>query len=186
MYLRGRDQRLKRSYVFQFLDQGGMGCDYRACGKHSLTEYFRQSMRRREGLAVSLKSIGWCALCACIGAVAVTAFSQGGQPPPQPNIRSSTATSSASGVTFLTVSGANPGGYTSVTVQTTPRAECSIRYFTPHGTISRAKGLVDQTSDSNGNVSWTWKIGSRTEPGAGSVTVTCNGACATTKIEIGY
>jgi hypothetical protein len=129
-----------------------------------------------------LNSIGWCAVCVCIAAVAVTAFSWGGQPTTQPDKQLSAA--SSNGITFVSVNGASPDGYASVTIQTTPSAECSIRYVTPHGTISRAVGLVDQTADSGGKVSWTWKIGSKTEPGTGNVTVTSNGSSATAEIKI--
>jgi hypothetical protein len=134
---------------------------------------------------VSLKSIGWCSLCVCIGAVSITALSRGGQPAIQPVNQTATASPGTNGVTIVSVNGASPGGYASVTVQTTPGAECSIRYVTPHGTVSRAKGLGNQNADSDGKASWTWKIGSKTEPGTGSVTVTCNGESATTAIVIG-
>ena len=142
-------------------------------------------MRQQGGSTVSLKSIGLCAVCVCIGAVAVTTFLQGGQPVTQPHAQSPAASASANGITFVTVDGASPGSYAHVTVRTTPGVECSIRYVTPHGTISSAKGLDCQTSDSNGKSAWTWKIGSHTQPGTGNVTVTCNGTSATTSIDIG-
>jgi len=131
-----------------------------------------------------LKSIGWCALCVCLGAVTVTAFSRGSQPTTQSDMRSFAASPNTIGVTIVSINAGSPGGYAGITVQTTPGAECSIQYITPHGTISRAAGLMNQTADSDGKVSWTWKIGSNTEPGTGSVTVTCNGEYATTPIEI--
>jgi hypothetical protein len=133
---------------------------------------------------MSLKAIGWFALYVCLGAVTITAFSPGSAPATQ-STNQTIAASRASGVTFVAANGANPGGYASITVQTTPGAECSIRYVTPHGTISQAKGLENQTADSNGKVTWTWKIGSKTEPGTGSVTVTSNGASVTAQIQVG-
>jgi micrococcal nuclease len=133
---------------------------------------------------MTLKSLGWTALCVCIGAVTVTAFSPGSQPTTnQAHVQPPAVSESTP--TILSVTGGSPGGYASVEVRTNPGADCSIRYVTPHGTISRAAGLVNQTADSDGNVSWTWKIGSHTEPGTGSVTVTCNGSSATTAISIG-
>lgn len=98
-----------------------------------------------------------------------------------PDNRTSIRTSE---ITFVSVHGANPGGYASINVETAPGAECSIRYVTPHGTISRAKGLDNQIADSDGKLTWTWNIGSKTEPGKGTVTVTCNGSTASTPIEI--
>jgi hypothetical protein len=135
---------------------------------------------------MSLKYIGWCALCVCIGAAAVAEFSQHDQQTSRPNNQPVPASPSTSGITFVSVNGASPDGFASVTIQATPGAECSIRYVTPHGTISRAAGLENQTADSAGKTYWTWKIGSKTEPGTGSVTVASNGASTTTSIEIGY
>jgi hypothetical protein len=133
----------------------------------------------------SLGTVGWCALCACLGAVTVTAFSRGGAPSAQAISRSVAASSDSDRVAFISVKGASPGGYASVTIQASPGTECSIQYVTPHGTVSRAKGLESQTTDSDGQASWTWKIGTHTEPGTGSVAVACNGESATTPIEIG-
>jgi hypothetical protein len=130
---------------------------------------------------MSLKVIGWSALYICLGAVTVTAFSRGSSPATQ-----TTAPALKTGeIAFVSVNGANPGGYASVTVETAPGVECSIWYVTPHGTISRAKGLENQIADSDGKVTWTWKIGSKTEPGTGSVTVTSNGASVTAQIQVG-
>jgi hypothetical protein len=143
---------------------------------------------------MSIKSLGWLTLSFCIGAVSVATFSQAGQSAPQPDgpkvIRqdeplSTTLTPVSRDIKFVSVNGASPGGEASVTIQTTPGAECSIEYVTPHGTVSRARGLVSQTADADGEASWTWKIGTRTEPGTGSVTVTSGGASETTEIEIG-
>ena len=134
---------------------------------------------------MSLKAIGWFALYVCLGAVTVTAFSRGSAPTMQIVNQTATALPSSSRIAFVSVEGASPGGYASVTIQASSGAQCSIRYVTPHGTISRAKGLENQTADPNGKVTWTWKIGSKTEPGTGSVTVTSNGASATAQIHVG-
>jgi hypothetical protein len=134
---------------------------------------------------MSLKYVGWCALCVCISAVAVTEFSEHGRQASQSINQSVAASPTTNGITFVSVNGASPAGFASVTIQATPGAECSIRYITPHGTISRAAGLDNQLADSGGKASWTWKIGSKTEPGTGRVTVTCGGASATASIGIG-
>ena len=93
--------------------------------------------------------------------------------------------SQQTGVTFVSVVGGPPGGTASVTVQTSPGAQCSITYVTPAGTVSQAQGLEQKTADASGQVSWQWKIGSNTRPGTGTVTVTCNGVQASTSIQIG-
>jgi hypothetical protein len=87
-------------------------------------------------------------------------------------------------VTFLEVHGASPGGFASVTVRTTPNANCSITYVNPRGATSKSAGLINQPSDSDGKVTWLWKIGPNSLLGRGSVTVTCNGASATAPIYI--
>jgi hypothetical protein len=91
----------------------------------------------------------------------------------------------ASGVEITSVSGGRPGGRASVAVQTTPGASCSISYRTPAGTPSTAQGLGAKAADASGMVSWTWNIGPSTRPGNGTVVVTCNGASASSPIQIG-
>jgi hypothetical protein len=104
-----------------------------------------------------------------------------GAPPPPP----APPPPAASGVTFISVIGARPGGVASASVQTTAGASCSISYVTPAGTKSTAQGLVTKTADADGTASWSWNIGSRTQPGTGTVTVTCGGASASAPIPIG-
>jgi hypothetical protein len=98
---------------------------------------------------------------------------------------SATQPGESQGIAFLSVDGAGPGRNASVTVQADPYTTCSILYVTPSGRASRAKGLEDKTSGKDGKVSWTWLIGARTKPGAGSVIVRCGGKSATTQISIG-
>jgi hypothetical protein len=103
-------------------------------------------------------------------------------PPPPPNNPPAPA---VSGVTFVSVVGAAPGGGASATVQTSAGASCSISYMTPAGTKSAAQGLSTKTAGADGTVSWTWNIGGSTKPGRGTVTVTCGGASASAPITIG-
>lgn len=49
---------------------------------------------------------------------------------------------------------------------------------------SSAKGLEDKTSDANGNVSWTWKVGAKTKPGTYTITVKGGGETDTIKITV--
>ena len=113
----------------------------------------------------------------------------GAFPPPGPPSILPTATPApavaSSGVTFTSVQGGRPGQYASVSVTTSPGASCSIIYVTPYGTVSQAQGLFAQNADSHGNVSWSWKIGTTTYAGTGTVTVTCNGHASTADIDIG-
>jgi hypothetical protein len=102
-------------------------------------------------------------------------------PPPPDNAPAP----SASGVTFVSVTGGPPGGVASVSVQTFAGASCAISYVTPAGTQSKAQGLTTQTSAADGSVSWSWNIGPSTRPGTGTVTVTCGGASASAPITIG-
>jgi hypothetical protein len=115
---------------------------------------------------------------------AQTSFTPGGSsnlpPAPTPTPTPTPTTT----VTFISVQGGSPGATASVTVQTAANAGCSITYVTPKGTVSQAQGLGDKTAGGDGRVSWSWKIGTGTAPGTGSVTVTCNGVSATTDITI--
>ena len=90
----------------------------------------------------------------------------------------------SSAVRFVSVEGGPPNGTASVMVQTKPGASCTIQYKTPAGSISTAQGLVNKTANSNGTVSWSWKIGSSTRPGKGTVQVTCEGQSSSSSITI--
>lgn len=56
-------------------------------------------------------------------------------------------------------------------MQSAPGATYYINYRTPAGINSATQGLYIKQSDGNGNVSWTWVIGIKTQPGTGSLTV---------------
>jgi hypothetical protein len=66
-----------------------------------------------------------------------------------------------------------PGDDASLAVSGSPGTECTIAYTTPSGSVSSAAGLVPATLDNRGEASWTWRIGSNTAPGEGSVEVRC-------------
>jgi micrococcal nuclease len=68
-------------------------------------------------------------------------------------------------------------------VRTAPNISCSIEVDYKSGP-STAAGLVAKTSDSAGNVSWTWKVGANTTPGAWPITVTCGSGSAQTHITV--
>jgi hypothetical protein len=83
----------------------------------------------------------------------------------------------------LMVVGGSPGQTATVIVQTTPSALCAIVYLTPSGTMGAAEGLNPKRADDSGDVWWEWIIAT-TDPGMGTVAVSCAGARATTGIAI--
>jgi|GEM_PF-469970 len=113
----------------------------------------------------------------------------GGQPPPPPSDTPTPTSvappSSSTTLRFISVQGAAPGGEASVTVQNSAGMSCSIAYVTPAGTTSTAQGLEAKNTDADGLASWTWRIGGGTNPGVGTVTVTCGGESASATITIG-
>ena len=73
------------------------------------------------------------------------------------------------------------GSSATLKAKTVPGAECSIDVEYSSGP-STATGLGSKTADSAGNVSWTWKVGSKTATGTYPITVTASkGGESTTK-----
>ncbi len=58
----------------------------------------------------------------------------------------------------------NPNELTTVSIKGTPNTKYTISVYYSSG-ASKADGLEDKTSDSNGIVSWTWKVGGKTKAG---------------------
>jgi len=84
----------------------------------------------------------------------------------------------AAGVTFTFVkSPVSPGGTGQVNVATAPNAACTIVVTYKSGP-STAQGLIPKTADGNGNVSWTWNIGTNTTAGTWPIDVRCGAATA--------
>lgn len=73
--------------------------------------------------------------------------------------------------------------YATVVAQVPPNtsATIAVRYKSAPGT---AQGLGPKTSDANGRVSWTWKVGSNTTLGSWPVTVTAGGISDTVYFEV--
>ena len=65
----------------------------------------------------------------------------------------------------------SPGENAHISVTGKPNTEYSIIVDYPSG-YSEAEGLYNKTSDSNGVVSWTWEVGTRTTPGTYPITIT--------------
>lgn len=75
------------------------------------------------------------------------------------------------------------GSNATLQVKTAPNTSCSIEVDYKSGP-STAAGLVAKNSDGAGNVSWTWKVGANTTPGAWPITVTCGAGSAQTHITV--
>lgn len=67
----------------------------------------------------------------------------------------------------------NHGNPATIAIKTAPGAACRITVSYKSGP-SRAKGLTPKTSNSQGMVTWTWLVGSRTTPGTWPVSVRCS------------
>lgn len=88
------------------------------------------------------------------------------------------------GVTFLNAPlTVKRGSNATLRAKTAPNVSCSIVVDYKSGP-STAAGLVAKNSDGAGNVSWTWKVGANTTPGAWPITVTCGDASAQTHITV--
>lgn len=92
---------------------------------------------------------------------------------------------SGPGPAFIAVVGGPPRSTARVVVEARPGANCAISYRTPAGTVSVAQGLTPKTTDNEGQVAWSWNIGSSTRPGVGRVTVTCGESSISSPITIG-
>jgi len=65
------------------------------------------------------------------------------------------------------------GNDATIAVTTAANANCQIIVLYKSGP-SKAQGLIPKSADAQGQVSWTWKVGSRTTPGGWPITVTCS------------
>jgi competence protein ComEC len=77
------------------------------------------------------------------------------------------------------------GSNASLTINTLPGATCSITVYYKSGP-SQAAGLGPQTAGSSGNVTWSWKVGSRTTPGTWSISVSATLNGQSTSIQIPF
>lgn len=68
----------------------------------------------------------------------------------------------------------SPGEYAYVSIQGKPNTDYSITVTYKSG-ASTADGLYTKTSDSNGNVSWEWKVGTRTSSGTYPIRISGGG-----------
>jgi hypothetical protein len=64
-----------------------------------------------------------------------------------------------------------PGQRETLTIQTTPGADCTIIVYYKSGP-SKAQGLDPKKAAADGTVSWSWKVGTSTTPGTWKIVVT--------------
>lgn len=84
------------------------------------------------------------------------------------------ASSPATSTSIKLVQGAGTvgRGYTaSLSIKGKPNTDYTLTVYYPSGP-SKAAGVGTTKSDSNGNASWSWKVGTRTTAGAHSITIT--------------
>lgn len=94
------------------------------------------------------------------------------------------STQSSAGITIVASTlSVSPGDYAMVEIHTKPRAHGTIEVDYESGP-SRANGLYPQTADSAGDITWTWKVGTRTTPGSWPVVIDAGGKTLTTRVEI--
>ena len=67
------------------------------------------------------------------------------------------------------------GKQASITIKTNSKVKCTITVYYKSGK-STAQGLEDKISDSSGNCSWSWKVGTNTTPGDWKIALTAEGA----------
>ncbi|MDY2907234.1 MAG: hypothetical protein SOT56_08455 [Eubacteriales bacterium] len=80
-------------------------------------------------------------------------------------------------VTYLTEN-VKKGSRATLSVAGTPGITYSITVYYS-SSVSAAKGLEPKSADSNGNVSWSWRVGSRTKPGKHKIVISGGGESIT-------
>ena len=109
--------------------------------------------------------------------------SQSASSNPAPTQSHSSSTNSTKLTIASSVLDVSPGDYASITIHTAPGATGSIEVDYESGP-SHAKGLYDQTADSSGNITWQWKVGTRTTPGNWPVIISANGQTIQTTVNV--
>ncbi len=74
------------------------------------------------------------------------------------------------------------GQLASVTVKGLPNTEYDITVT--YSSVSEASGLENKVSDSDGLVSWSWRVGSNTNPGRYTIDIQCESEKITLYFEV--
>jgi hypothetical protein len=68
-----------------------------------------------------------------------------------------------------------PGGHESLAVHSSkPKDSCTLAVTLPSGRASTESGLGATAANASGDATWTWMIGSTTDPGTAQVSVSCS------------
>jgi hypothetical protein len=93
-----------------------------------------------------------------------------------PGTTTPTTEGGAGGALAITsfVSAISPGDEDSLSVRSSRANDsCDLVVTLPSGYVSESQGLGPARTNAAGNVTWTWKIGTSTDPGTARATVTC-------------
>ena len=92
-----------------------------------------------------------------------------------PSTPTTAPVTSGHGVTITSVvASIRPGDYESLSAHSTKAGDsCSLSVVLPSGYSSESSGLGRAAANAAGNVTWSWKIGTSTDPGTATATVTC-------------
>jgi len=72
-----------------------------------------------------------------------------------------------------------PGDSESLTIRSSKAKDsCTLSVTLPSGRMSESKGLGTTITDTHGNATWTWEVGTRTGAGTANVTVSCGAGVA--------
>lgn len=94
--------------------------------------------------------------------------------PTQPLLTKSPTEPPVASIALVSLTSPIPAGSSAtLAIQVMPSAVCDPGVVYKSGE-SKADGLGSKTADSNGYLSWTWKIGSKTTPGTWKVYVRCS------------
>jgi hypothetical protein len=87
---------------------------------------------------------------------------------------------SSGGVTITSLtSPISPGEEASLSAHSsTPGDRCTLSVTLPSGVQSRSRGLGSTATDSRGDASWSWRIGTDTDPGRALTSVRCDAGTA--------
>jgi micrococcal nuclease len=94
-------------------------------------------------------------------------------PTPSPTLTQTSTPTELSLQIVSVTSPVNAGAYATLVAKTVPGANCDITVYYKSGP-STAAGLYAKTADSNGDVSWTWKVSTNTTPGSWRIVVTAS------------
>jgi cardiolipin synthase A/B len=96
--------------------------------------------------------------------------------PLHPTTTTTGGATSGRGVTITAlISSIAPGGYESLSAHSSKANDsCSLSVRLPSGYSSESSGLGHAAASAAGKVTWDWRVGTSTDPGSATATVTCS------------